>query len=108
MTTAHHTPGPWLYGASFGNDSVRIETPDGRIIAAVRNQRCAGQERGRAVYEWDDEGDANARVIAAAPDTLAAAAALIADVRRRYPGEELRCAYMLALDDAIKKAGAQQ
>jgi hypothetical protein len=30
-----------------------------------------------------------------------AAAALIADVRRRYPGEELRCEYMRSLDAAI-------
>lgn len=27
---------------------------------------------------------------------------LIADVRRRYPGEELRCQYMRALDDALR------
>lgn len=69
---AGHTKGPWLYGASYGNDSVRIETPDGKIIGAIRNQRMIGQEQGRPVYEWDDEGDANARLIAAAPDLLAA------------------------------------
>lgn len=30
-----------------------------------------------------------------------AASALIADVKRRYPGEELRCEYMRALDAAL-------
>ena len=30
-----------------------------------------------------------------------AARNLIADVRRRYPGEELRCPYMRALDEAL-------
>jgi hypothetical protein len=31
---------------------------------------------------------------------LEAAKALLADVRRRYPGEALRCPFMIALDDA--------
>lgn len=31
-----------------------------------------------------------------------AALALIEDVRRRYPGEELRCQYMRALDEALE------
>jgi len=40
-------------------------------------------------------------------DVVKAAEALIADVRRRYPGEELRCPYMRALDDALR-AGREQ
>jgi hypothetical protein len=34
-----------------------------------------------------------------------AAAALIADVRRRHPGEELKCPYMQALDAAAAEGG---
>lgn len=34
---------------------------------------------------------------------LKAATNLLADVRRRYPGEELRCPYMIALDAALKE-----
>ena len=30
-----------------------------------------------------------------------AASALLADVRRRYPNEDLRCEYMIALDAAL-------
>jgi hypothetical protein len=30
------------------------------------------------------------------------ALALIDDVKRRYPNEELKCPYMKALDDAVK------
>lgn len=42
-------------------------------------------------------------IVAKAPDAglVEAASALIADVRRRYPGEELRCEYMRALDRAL-------
>ena len=32
---------------------------------------------------------------------LTAAEALLADVRRRYPGEPLRCPHMIALDQAV-------
>lgn len=33
-----------------------------------------------------------------------AAAALIDDVRKRHPGEDLRCPHMIALDAALKGA----
>ncbi len=42
------------------------------------------------------------RLLDAAPDLLKAAADLLADVRRRYPGEELKCPYMRALDAAAR------
>lgn len=32
-----------------------------------------------------------------------AASALLADVRRRYPNEDLRCEYMIALDAALQE-----
>lgn len=42
------------------------------------------------------------------PDRLMAAAkALIADVRARYPGEELRCPLMIELDAAVVAGSAQ-
>lgn len=34
---------------------------------------------------------------------VATASALLADVRRRYPGEALRCPYMIALEAAVVK-----
>lgn len=45
-----------------------------------------------------------ARVRANAVAIYAAASELLADVRRRYPGEELKCPYMRALDAAVAKA----
>lgn len=35
---------------------------------------------------------------------LSASKALLDDVRRRYPGEELRCQFMKTLDEAVMKA----
>jgi hypothetical protein len=37
-------------------------------------------------------------------ELLAASSALIADVQRRYPNEELRCPHMIALNSAVVKA----
>lgn len=39
-------------------------------------------------------------------ELLSAARELLADVRRRHPGEEIRCEYMRALDAAISKLEA--
>ena len=39
-------------------------------------------------------------------ELIAAADALLGDVRRRYPGEELRCEFMRGLDAAVTKAKA--
>lgn len=36
-----------------------------------------------------------------------AARALLEDVRRRYPGEALRCPYMIELDAALQAKSAQ-
>ena len=38
-------------------------------------------------------------------ELLAASKALIDDVKRRHPGEELHCPYMRALEAAIVKTG---
>jgi hypothetical protein len=52
----------------------------------------------------DDFDEAAARLTALSARNAVveeAAKALIADVRRRYPGEELRCEYLRALDAAL-------
>lgn len=67
-----------------------------------RGKDCIG------IFDTDNATEAfmeeRARVAAAAPELLDAASNLLADVRRRYPGEELRCEFMRALDVAIIKA----
>ena len=62
--SAMHTPGPWVVGPWFDNDGqpeIIIEhmTPHGTLVPAVALGGLIGQE-------------ANARLIAAAPDLLAA------------------------------------
>ncbi len=76
-TTNKHTPGPWTVDASNsihgpGND------PEKTMLAAVRFQGGA-----------NNRGDANARLIAAAPDLLAALKELwgyCEDLQKSNPG----------------------
>jgi len=60
-----HTPGPWDANISKGCFSITVGQPksDYEIIAMVTNYECSRP---------DAERDANARLIAAAPELLAA------------------------------------
>lgn len=69
---ATHTPGPWIYGSEVGVDSTRIETESGRVIGAIRTREVTDWQHGHPIYSWSDEGAANARLIAAAPELLEA------------------------------------
>ena len=73
-----HTPGPWT--AIFQEDwrSTKVVTADGRWIADVSM--------------FGDSADANARLIAAAPELLEAVQALLESERRsKYHGWEAGC-----------------
>lgn len=64
MSAGKHTPGPWQVGSAFdnhGETEIAIEhmTPAGNLVVAVALGGLHGQ-------------DANARLIAAAPDLLEA------------------------------------
>ena len=65
-----HTPGPWIYGPEVGPDCTRIDAENGLVIAAVRSREITSWEQSRPIYSWSEEGAANARLIAAAPDLL--------------------------------------
>ena len=67
-----HTPGPWIYGPEVGPDCTRIDAENGLVIAAVRSREITSWEQSRPIYSWSEEGAANARLIAAAPDLLEA------------------------------------
>ena len=103
---AKHTPGKWLYGSAYGNHSVSIESDKGIHIAAVPNHRLLGIEQGKPVYTWCDEGDANAKLIAAAPELLEALK-LVLPLAKGYAAEHLigsNSAYCQQADEVIAKA----
>lgn len=101
MKDARHTPGPWTY------DPSEI---DARSVGYIRHRIHDGG-RGEAVARAlgrRDFGptafDANARLIAAAPDLLACCEATLAYMRRRLDRDEDLADDVLLLEEAIKKA----
>lgn len=82
MTTPKHTPGPWeISGISMNDGSVSIRHAEHRIVisyvtnAASLGDFVAAAMRGRRDFGAPDTAHtqwANARLISAAPDMLAA------------------------------------
>lgn len=102
MSAAKHTPGPWVVGPAddtvvthLGKDGVRYE------VAAIDGD-----------YNEPDEWpvmEANARLIAAAPDLLSAAHSALFVLRivyERSPGTN-EAGAITALEEAIAKAEAR-
>lgn len=88
--SAQHTPGPWVQWADT-NIVIRLHT--GRPQA--ENLRICEV----ATNTWKDEGRHNARLIAAAPDLLAALRQLL-----HSSGLDERAAAQMAAHAAIHKA----
>lgn len=98
--TVTHTPGPWHVNH---NISVHIDSEDGRFVAAVSADEDGNKpEDGYIPYA---EGEANAALIAAAPDLLAAcmaASAYLTPPASRFPENRKAAAEMI--EAAIHKA----
>ena len=71
MKKGEHTPGPW---------NVEHDTE----IIAAEGKRIAEADT-RSINFVNGEANANARLIAAAPDLLAAAEALLEEARQFFP-----------------------
>ncbi len=65
MSTTKHTPGPWNVEHPYGEPGTYIAGPHTEIIAQVWKQT-------RLPASPDDATEANARVLAAAPEMLEA------------------------------------
>ena len=74
MSEIKHTPGPWVIGPRYSHD---VQTPDGNDIGAVCDAEQGGEEGEIAGnIPWSEEiAEANARLIAAAPELLEVAKA---------------------------------
>ena len=96
MSESKHTPGPWFV---FGNGHC-VGGPKGFIDGDPREQ-TAGVAMCGMRLRTDDEAEANARLIAAAPELLAACEMLIAN-----PGEWSQTAFDRQVGAARKLAEA--
>ena len=108
MSTTTHTPGPWHIGSGNGEGSIfaengrmRLETGGTTLYPICHN-----------VSTWNiDEDDANARLIAAAPDLLAALETCVSELNQLafLANDKLANAAIEKGIEAIRKAkgGAQ-
>jgi hypothetical protein len=96
-TRTEHTPGPWR--AIKDRDCIRIEKAaegptagDWELIAKIPAQRRGAHRGERVTYRFPANADANAALLVAAPDLLAALETGVADcVSCRAPGYCQRC-----------------
>lgn len=88
QTGVGHTPGPW---------SVLGRVTAGLAYSAVGGKTLLARVYSEAYRDVAEE-EANARLIAAAPDLLTALAALIADHDDTYDGEPMTGEKALALE----------
>lgn len=73
----HHTPGPWKLVPKF---HASVESSTGRHVA-----NCGGYTTNMDQGEHMNENEANARLIAAAPDLLEALEALLETAKEDRP-----------------------
>ena len=102
MSESTHTPGPWFI---FGNGHC-VGGPKGPIDGDPR-QQTAGVAMCGMRLRTEDEAKANARLIAAAPDLLAACEMLISDPSEEWSQTEFDRRVGAARDmarAAVKKA----
>lgn len=71
-----HTPGPWEVRPGYGMLKAEIGPP-GRAVAAVWVKQAGTRDEQKEPVAWP-EGEANARLIAAAPDLLEALTTIVA------------------------------
>ena len=95
-STNGHTPGPWT--ASDERRGIFEIIHDGDLLAQVWGVRPAG--------DGDLPAEANARLIAAAPDLLAAAELALAHLRCDY-ADPVQVAARDALVKAVARAGGR-
>jgi hypothetical protein len=89
MTTAAHTPGPWIH-----------DQPENMIMDSEGRKLVA---QARSLHFPKDVRDANARLIAAAPDLLAAL--ILADEKlKHYTGEYMGGPHIKTVRDAARAA----
>lgn len=79
----HHTPGPWHIGA--GNGAGAIFSDEGRMLLTEAGGTTLFPIATVCYGYRDDEDEANAHLIAAAPDLLAALKDLLDQADETYP-----------------------
>ena len=97
--------GPWERHTDTGRVADDAPKEAAAAIMELQAERDRLFRKAALAEEWRDHDKTRAETAGAERDRLRdAGSALIDDVRRRYPGEELRCEFMRALDEALTRS----
>ncbi len=94
-----HTPGPWVISDrdhECNDHRIVVRGPGGSLIATVGNMAATSDHKPTA-KRWKTESPANARLIAAAPDLLAALEHACDKIDKHAPGLDYLAVEWLAL-----------
>lgn len=98
---AAHTPGPWAYTGNDDNDFVVWGPGEDQFLANVGNVRLGPVG---AMVAFDLTSQANARLIAAAPDLLEALKEMVASGKIEGPKVADMAAYKARYEAALRAA----
>ena len=87
--TTKHTPGPWTCNANYSTQHYMVWDADGNYHQ-MRDEVA--------------EMDANARLIAAAPDLLLFSRDIVAAIKNEFSSSHALMEYAARLEDAIARA----
>ena len=106
---SEYTPGPWRVsdGDSFSGGSDVSEPPEYEYIV-LAERKTPSAIASFWDFDWGDEAQANARLIAAAPELLEAAQAAVAALSQNAVFPADIAAAKKWLGDAIAKARGEQ
>jgi hypothetical protein len=100
-----HTPGPWVIGGSLISNG---RTPVALVLHNGNGNPSKASDYDRDAPRWVDGADANAALIAAAPELLAALRHLLEDAVALNMGESDRSGVLAEARAAIAKATGGQ
>jgi hypothetical protein len=103
-TKAAHTPGPWEYGVAHNYNGFYV-APKSTLPTLAAVERC-GHSLSVQCLNFPGDTEANARLIAAAPEMLEALEGLILLVSSLQAVSGVKAASFLMERDAYKKAEA--
>jgi hypothetical protein len=100
MSETKHTAGPWTVGELIANDGgIAVLSDDGRVCLV---DAVSPVKRGQGWTHQDADRDANARLIAAAPDLASAGKHLAVKLAEAYRAAGIKMTECQALRDWVK------